>query len=74
MQVICGAAEKPERHSTSTSAGCGPVGHRFPGNHGFVAHAFRRLAIESAVVQRWLRCGFAALFAGLGVKLGLSER
>ncbi|MFP8835275.1 hypothetical protein ACLIJR_13515 [Hydrogenophaga sp. XSHU_21] len=40
----------------------------------FVAHAFRRLVIESAVVQRWLRCGLAALFAGLGVKLGLSER
>ncbi len=42
--------------------------------YGFVAHAFRRLVIESAAVQRWLRCGFAALFAGLGVKLGLSER
>lgn len=50
----------------------GPARNRFMAMT-FVAHAFRRLAIESAVVQRWLRCGFAALFAGLGVKLGLSE-
>ena len=42
--------------------------------YGFVAHAFRRLVIESARVQRWLRHGFAAAFAGLGVKLALTER
>jgi threonine/homoserine/homoserine lactone efflux protein len=34
--------------------------------YGFLAHGFRRLVIESAVVQRRLRYGFAAVFAGLG--------
>ena len=42
--------------------------------YGFIAHAFRRRVIESAKVQRWLRMGFAAAFAGLGAKLALSER
>lgn len=42
--------------------------------YGFVAHAFRRLVIESATVQRWLRYGFASAFAGLGAKLALSEK
>lgn len=42
--------------------------------YGFVAHAFRKLVIESARVQRWLRYGFAAAFAGLGTKLALSEK
>ena len=42
--------------------------------YGFVAHAFRRFVIESASVQNWLRLGFSAGFAGLGVKLALSER
>jgi threonine/homoserine/homoserine lactone efflux protein len=42
--------------------------------YGFIAHAFRRLVIESARVQRWLRCSFAAAFAGLGAKLALSEK
>jgi threonine/homoserine/homoserine lactone efflux protein len=42
--------------------------------YGFVAHAFRRLVIESAHVQRWLRYSFAAAFAGLGVKLAATER
>lgn len=42
--------------------------------YGFVAHAFRRHVIESASVQRWLRHGFAAAFAGLGAKLAASER
>lgn len=42
--------------------------------YGLVAHAFRRLVIESAAVQRWLRYGFAAAFAGLGAKLAVSER
>ena len=41
--------------------------------YGFVAHAFRRLVIESATVQRWLRYSFAAAFAGLGARLALSE-
>jgi len=42
--------------------------------YGLVAHAFRRMVIESTRVQRWLRYTFAAAFAGLGAKLALSER
>ncbi len=42
--------------------------------YGFVAHAFRRHVIASAPVQRWLRDGFAAAFAGLGVKWAGSDR
>ncbi len=42
--------------------------------YGFVAHAFRRLVIESSTLQRWLRYGFAAGFAGLGAKLALTEK
>ena len=42
--------------------------------YGFVAHAFRRLVVDSARVQSWLRCGFAAAFAGLGAKLALTEK
>jgi threonine/homoserine/homoserine lactone efflux protein len=42
--------------------------------YGFVAHAFRKLVIESARVQRWLRYSFAATFAGLGARLALSEK
>ena len=42
--------------------------------YGFVAHAFRKLVIESAKVQSWLRYGFAAAFAGLGARLALSEK
>lgn len=42
--------------------------------YGFLAHAFRRLVIESAGVQRWMRYGFTAVFASLGAKLALSDR
>ncbi|HUF24860.1 MAG TPA: hypothetical protein VMN81_12080 [Vicinamibacterales bacterium] len=42
--------------------------------YGFVAHAFRRLVIESPGVQRWLRYSVAAAFAGLGARLAVSER
>ncbi|MGE0315283.1 MAG: LysE family translocator [Lautropia sp.] len=42
--------------------------------YGFVAHAFRRHVVESAAVQRWLRYGFAAAFASLGVRLAVSDR
>jgi threonine/homoserine/homoserine lactone efflux protein len=42
--------------------------------YGFVAHAFRRLVVDSARVQSWLRYGFAAAFAGLGAKLAASEK
>jgi threonine/homoserine/homoserine lactone efflux protein len=42
--------------------------------YGFIAHAFRRLVIESATVQGWLRYGFAAAFAGLGARLAISDK
>jgi threonine/homoserine/homoserine lactone efflux protein len=42
--------------------------------YGFLAHAFRRVVIESPRVQAWLRRGFAAAFAGLGAQLAASER
>jgi threonine/homoserine/homoserine lactone efflux protein len=41
--------------------------------YGCVAHAFRKLVIESARMQRWLRLGFASAFAGLGARLALSD-
>jgi threonine/homoserine/homoserine lactone efflux protein len=41
--------------------------------YGFVAHSFRKLVIESARVQRCLRCGFAAAFAALGAKLAFTD-
>lgn len=42
--------------------------------YGFLAHAFRKVVIESPRVQAWLRHGFAATFASLGANLALSER
>ena len=42
--------------------------------YGFVAHAFRRLVVDSARVQSGLRYGFAAAFAGLGAKLAMTEK
>ena len=42
--------------------------------YGCLAHAFRRRVMESPRVQSWLRRGFAATFAGLGVHLALAER
>lgn len=42
--------------------------------YGLLAHAFRRGVIESPRVQRWLRWGFAASFAGLGARLAVSEK
>ena len=42
--------------------------------YGFIAHGFRRLVVDSARVQNWLRFGFAAAFAGLGAKLALTEK
>ena len=42
--------------------------------YGLLAHAFRRAVLESPRVQSWLRHGFAATFAGLGVQLALTER
>lgn len=42
--------------------------------YGFLAHAFRKVVIESPEVQSWLRRGFAAAFAGLGANLALTEK
>jgi threonine/homoserine/homoserine lactone efflux protein len=42
--------------------------------YGLLAHAFRKAVIESARVQAWLRRGFAATFAGLGLQLAASDR
>jgi threonine/homoserine/homoserine lactone efflux protein len=42
--------------------------------YGFLAHAFRRLVIESTAAQAMLRYGFSAAFAGLGAKLALTEK
>ncbi len=42
--------------------------------YGLLAHAFRKAVIESARVQNWLRRGFAATFAGLGLNLAVSDR
>jgi threonine/homoserine/homoserine lactone efflux protein len=42
--------------------------------YGMLAHAFRRLVVESPRVQSWLRRGFAATFAALGAQLALSSR
>lgn len=42
--------------------------------YGFLAHAFRKIVIESATVQSWLRRGFAAAFASLGAELALTEK
>jgi threonine/homoserine/homoserine lactone efflux protein len=42
--------------------------------YGLLAHALRRAVIDSPRVQSWLRRGFAAAFAGLGVELALSDR
>ena len=42
--------------------------------YGILAHAFRKVVIESARVQAWLRRGFAGAFAGLGAQLAVSER
>lgn len=42
--------------------------------YGLLAHAFRKAVVESARVQNWLRRGFAASFAGLGLNLALSDK
>ncbi|MCC9595785.1 MULTISPECIES: LysE family translocator [unclassified Rubrivivax] len=42
--------------------------------YGALAHALRARVIGSARVQAWLRRGFAATFAGLGLRLATTER
>jgi threonine/homoserine/homoserine lactone efflux protein len=41
--------------------------------YGFIAHAFRKLVIESPRVQKWLRYSFSAAFAGLGARLAMTD-
>ncbi|WP_095110711.1 LysE family translocator [Pseudomonas sp. Irchel 3E20] len=42
--------------------------------YGLLAHSLRRHVIESQRVQDWLRRGFAASFAALGVNLAFAQR
>ncbi|MEW9683039.1 LysE family translocator [Pseudomonas sp. TE50-2] len=42
--------------------------------YGLLAHLFRRAVIDSPKMQAWLRRGFAASFAGLGLNLALAQR
>jgi threonine/homoserine/homoserine lactone efflux protein len=42
--------------------------------YGLLAHAFRQAVVESPRVQAWLRRGFAATFAALGLNLARAER
>lgn len=42
--------------------------------YGLLANAFRQAVINSSRVQAWLRRGFSAAFAGLGVNLAFAER
>lgn len=42
--------------------------------YGSLAHVLRKAVIESPRVQSWLRRGFAATFAGLGVSLALTDK
>ncbi|MEM7255645.1 MAG: LysE family translocator, partial [Pseudomonadota bacterium] len=42
--------------------------------YGVVADAFRAWVIESTRIQSALRYGFAAAFAGLSLRLAMSER
>jgi threonine/homoserine/homoserine lactone efflux protein len=42
--------------------------------YGFLAHAFRRLVIESVKAQTLLRYSFTAAFAGLGAKLAATDK
>jgi len=42
--------------------------------YGLLAHSLRRSVIESPRVQAWLRRGFAAAFAGLGIRLAIADR
>jgi threonine/homoserine/homoserine lactone efflux protein len=42
--------------------------------YGLLSNGFRTAVIESPRVQAWLRRGFSAAFAGLGVNLAFSDR
>ncbi|MFT3961789.1 LysE family translocator [Propionivibrio sp.] len=42
--------------------------------YGLLAHAAQRAVLGSPRVQDWMRRGFAAVFAGLGINLALADR
>ena len=42
--------------------------------YGLLAHAFRRIVMNSQVVQNWMRRSFAAAFAGLGLNLAFTDQ
>ncbi|MGL4233031.1 MAG: LysE family translocator [Casimicrobium sp.] len=42
--------------------------------YGLLAHSFRTLVVNSKRVQDWMRRGFAAAFAGLGLNLAFTQR
>lgn len=42
--------------------------------YGLLAHSFRTLVVSSKRVQDWMRRGFAAAFAGLGLNLAFSQK
>lgn len=42
--------------------------------YGLLAHSFKNVVIGSQTVQNWLRRGFAATFAALGINLAFSEK
>jgi threonine/homoserine/homoserine lactone efflux protein len=42
--------------------------------YGLLAHAFRSVVVNSKRVQDWMRRGFAAAFAGLGINLAFSQK
>ncbi len=42
--------------------------------YGVLAAAFRRHVLASVAIQRWMRRGFAAAFAGLALQLALARR
>ncbi len=42
--------------------------------YGLLAHAAQRAVLGSPRVRDWMRRGFAAVFAGLGINLALADR
>ena len=42
--------------------------------YGLLANGFRKAVVDSPRVQAWLRRGFSAAFAGLGLNLAISDR
>ncbi len=42
--------------------------------YGLLAHAFRAFVMNSKRVQNWMRRGFAAAFAGLGINLAFTQK